>query len=44
MPVAPGSRLPPEDEARADFYALLGRLFADPPDAGLLAAIAKPRR
>ena len=41
MPVAPGARLPPEDEARADFYALLGRLFADPPDAGLLAAIAK---
>ncbi|MEO8304167.1 MAG: molecular chaperone TorD family protein [Betaproteobacteria bacterium] len=41
IPVAPGSRLEPEDEARADFYALLGRLYADPPDAGLLAAIAK---
>ncbi len=33
-------RLAPEDQARADFYALLGRLFADAPDAALLAAIA----
>ena len=32
-------RLPPEDEARAEFYALLARLFADAPDASLLAAI-----
>ena len=32
--------LAPEDQARADFYALLARLFADPPDAALLAAIA----
>jgi len=32
--------LPPEDQARADFYALLARLFADAPDAALLAAIA----
>jgi TorA maturation chaperone TorD len=30
----------PEDQARADFYALLSRLFADGPDAQLLAAIA----
>ena len=30
----------PEDQARADFYALLARLFADAPDAALLAAIA----
>jgi len=30
----------PEDQARADFYALLARLYADPPDAGLLIAIA----
>jgi TorA maturation chaperone TorD len=30
----------PEDAARADFYALLGRLFTAPPDAALLAAIA----
>ncbi len=34
-------RLAPEDQARADFYALIARLFADPPDAGLLAAIAQ---
>ena len=31
--------LPPEDQARADFYALLGRLYAIGPDAALLAAI-----
>jgi TorA maturation chaperone TorD len=30
----------PEDQARADFYALLSRLFAAPADAPLLAAIA----
>jgi TorA maturation chaperone TorD len=39
-PVALDRRLEPEDQARADFYALLARLFADVPDAGLLAAIA----
>ncbi len=33
-------RLDPEDHARADFYALLARLFAAAPDAALLAAIA----
>jgi TorA maturation chaperone TorD len=32
--------LEPEDQARADFYALLARLFAAAPDAALLAAIA----
>jgi TorA maturation chaperone TorD len=32
--------LTPEDRARADFYALLARLYADAPDARLLAAIA----
>jgi TorA maturation chaperone TorD len=32
--------LEPEDAARADFYALLARLFASAPDAALLAAIA----
>ncbi len=32
--------LAPEDQARADFYALLARLFAEAPDAALLAAIA----
>ncbi|MEO8675411.1 MAG: molecular chaperone TorD family protein [Casimicrobiaceae bacterium] len=34
-------RLEPEDQARAEFYALLSRLFADAPDASLLAAIAE---
>jgi len=29
----------PEDQARANFYALLSRLFYGPPDAGLLAAL-----
>jgi TorA maturation chaperone TorD len=33
-------RLEPEDQARADFYALLSRLFSGPPDPGLLRAIA----
>ena len=32
--------LAPEDQARANFYALLARLFAAPPDAALLHAIA----
>jgi TorA maturation chaperone TorD len=30
----------PEDHARADFYALISRLFYAGPDAGLLAALA----
>ena len=30
----------PEDQARADFYALLARLYAAEPDAALLASIA----
>lgn len=29
----------PEDQARANFYALISRLFYAPPDAGLLAAL-----
>ena len=33
-------RLDPEDEARANFYALLARLYACAPDAALLDAIA----
>lgn len=33
-------RIEPEDQARADFYALLSRLYAAGPDAALLAAIA----
>jgi TorA maturation chaperone TorD len=32
--------LEPEDQARADFYALLARLYAAAPDAALLRAIA----
>ena len=32
--------LSPEDRARANFYALLSRLFYAPADAGLLAALA----
>jgi TorA maturation chaperone TorD len=32
--------LPPEEVARANFYALLARLFYAPPDAALLEAIA----
>ena len=32
--------LSPEDRSRADFYALLARLYADAPDAPLLRAIA----
>ena len=32
--------LAPEDQARANFYALLSRLFYAPADAGLLAALA----
>ncbi len=30
----------PEDQARADFYALLARLYASAPDAALLSSIA----
>ena len=33
-------RVEPEDQARADFYALLSQLYADAPDAALLGAIA----
>jgi TorA maturation chaperone TorD len=32
--------LPPEEQGRAHFYALLSRLFYAPPDAELLAALA----
>jgi TorA maturation chaperone TorD len=37
----PAHPLPPEEQARADFYALLARLYADAPDAALLRAIAE---
>ena len=33
--------LAPEEQARANFYALLSRLFYAPPDAALLAALAQ---
>ena len=32
--------LAPEDQARADLYAVLARLYADPPDARLLKSLA----
>jgi len=38
--VAVAHPLTTEDRSRADFYALLARLFGDVPDAPLLAAIA----
>ncbi|MEO8347242.1 MAG: molecular chaperone TorD family protein [Betaproteobacteria bacterium] len=34
-------RIEPEDESRAQFYALLARLFANGPDAQLLAALGR---
>jgi TorA maturation chaperone TorD len=37
--VAMHRALPPEEAARGNFYALLGRLFRAPPDAALLAAL-----
>ena len=33
----------PEEQARADLYALLARLFYAPPDAALLSALAKEK-
>jgi TorA maturation chaperone TorD len=38
-PIAVQHRLDPEDRARANFYAILAALFADAPDAKLLAAV-----
>ncbi|HSQ80950.1 MAG TPA: molecular chaperone TorD family protein [Casimicrobiaceae bacterium] len=43
-PIAVAQRIAPEDQARSEFYALLARLFADGPDAALLAAIAGAQR
>jgi TorA maturation chaperone TorD len=40
VPLESAPTLPPEEAARADFYALLARLFHDAPDAALLAALA----
>jgi TorA maturation chaperone TorD len=36
-----GAALAPEDQARANLYALLARLFYAPPDRGLLAALVR---
>ncbi len=38
-PVAIHRAIPPEEAARADFYALLARLFHAAPDAALLASL-----
>jgi len=38
--VALAHPLAPEDRDRAEFYALLARLYADAPDAQLLRSIA----
>jgi TorA maturation chaperone TorD len=38
-PAQVGGSVAPEDQARADFYALLARLYADAPDRALLHAI-----
>ena len=38
--VAMRRALPPEEAARANFYALLGRLLRSAPDAELIAALA----
>jgi TorA maturation chaperone TorD len=38
--VAVRGPIAPEEEARANFYALLGRLYGNAPDAALLQAIA----
>ena len=35
--------LAPEDQARADFYALLARLYTRAPDAALLARAGRRR-
>jgi TorA maturation chaperone TorD len=39
-PVAIHRPLPPEEAARGDFYALLGRLFHSAPDGALLGSLA----
>jgi TorA maturation chaperone TorD len=39
-PMALHRPLPPEEAARADFYALLGRLLLAPPDGALLSRLA----
>jgi len=39
QPIKVHPQIAPEDQARAEFYALLGRLFANAPDAAVLAAL-----
>jgi len=39
-PIVFAEEVAPEDQVRADFYALLSRLFAGAPDAALLATLA----
>ncbi|MEW5890085.1 MAG: molecular chaperone TorD family protein [Pseudomonadota bacterium] len=41
MSATAADTLAPEDTARADFYAVIARLFAAPPDAGFLRALAQ---
>jgi TorA maturation chaperone TorD len=43
-PVTLHHRLAPEDASRAGFYAVLGRLYGDPPDVALLRSIANAPR
>src|SRR5437867_1270450 len=43
-PIAFRPTLDPEDQARADLYAVLARLYADAPDAGFLKALATAER
>ena len=43
-PVAVRAPLPPEEQARADVYALLARLFSAAPDAALLRALGRGQR
>ncbi|MFO1415644.1 MAG: molecular chaperone TorD family protein [Burkholderiales bacterium] len=40
VPIAVHPRLTDEDRARAEFYAVLGRLFSGPPDGALLRLLA----
>jgi TorA maturation chaperone TorD len=37
-------RIDPEDQARADFYAVLARLWGEPPDAGFLRSLGSAER
>jgi TorA maturation chaperone TorD len=43
-PVMLHRALDPEDQARADFYAVLSRIYADAPDAAFLLALGRAER